>query len=80
MTLYEKLLYKREGRTLDKAFSEAAVGARKNRSTIDQWFTIRAIFDCYRYFSINVYLIFPDLEKAFDKLRMKDALLAATTG
>lgn len=54
--------------------SNLQCGGKKNRSTADQLFVLRAILDYNKYLNNEIYLIFGDIEKCFDKLWLKDCI------
>ena len=56
-------------------FSEFQCGGRKQRSTIDQIFIVKAILDNQKCRHQNTYMLFGDAEKCFDKLWLQDCII-----
>ena len=73
--IYEKLMLNRQISVIEKGFSEAAAGGRKDRSTLDHLFIWQAINDYYKYLKCSVKFVYLDLEKAFDKLWLKSCII-----
>ena len=72
--LLEKIYYNRNYSKFDKGISNYQCGARKRRSTLDHLFVLQAAIDYHRYIGTDMYVLFGDAEKCFDKLWLDDCL------
>ena len=64
--LFEKILVKRLNKNLN--FTEAQVGARPQKSTLNNLFTIKTLIQQRNIEKKETYVAFIDLEKAYDKV------------
>ena len=67
--LFERVINNRIKRTLQ--FTEAQAGAKKNRTAVDQLFTLKAIIQNRTSKGLSTYTAFIDLENVFDKTWLK---------
>ena len=66
--IFERIILNRQYSKIDSAMSECQNGARKNRSSTEHLFILRAMLDYFQYIDLPVTLQFFDLEKCFDRL------------
>ena len=70
--LFEKLLEDQMGPV---KFDDFQFGGTKGMGTVDNWFIFSAVIDEARRLKKNVYFLFGDLVKCFDRLWLKDCLV-----
>ena len=72
---YEKMIYNRTyPKTESEGFSKYQCGGRKYHSPTDQVFIIRTLQEYYAYRGKNYFIEFCDLQKAFDKMILKNVM------
>ena len=71
---FERIILKRIYAELDKSMTEFQNGARRNRSSNEHLYTMRAAIDYYEYLNIPLIIQFYDLEKCFDRLWLKKCM------
>ena len=72
---YEKMMYNRAyPMTENHGFSEYQSGGRKKHSPTDQVFIIRTLQEYYMYRGKPYFIEFCDLQKAFDKMILKNVM------
>ena len=72
---FERILLNRNLLTIDEKMTIYQNGGRKERGTVDNLFTVRAVIDEAKYYGKDLYLFYGDLEKCFDKLWLKDSII-----
>ena len=77
VSVYQKWLYIRNSITVDKSGSEYACGGRKGRSVMDALLVIKLIQDYAKWTKKEVVIEFLDVEKFFDSMNYKLALIEA---
>lgn len=71
--LYEKAIMERTQNEVKT--SSYQNGGKKGRSTKDNWMAIMAVMDEYKRWGNDLYVLFADAEKCFDRLWLKDCLV-----
>ena len=72
---YEKMMYNRTyPKTENNGFSQFQSGGRKHHSPTDQVFIIRTLQEYYLYRGKSYFIEFCDLQKAFDKMILKNVM------
>ena len=72
---YEKMIYNRTyPKTENEGFSKYQSGGRKQHSPTDQVFIIRTLQEYYIYRGKQYFIEFCDLQKAFDKMILKNVM------
>ena len=71
----EKILLNRRRDLLQESMQPFQNGGIKGRSTCDNLFILNNVIEDYREREENLYLLFADLEKCFDKLHLKDCII-----
>lgn len=66
--VYSRVLANRLQAVSEEALVESQAGFRPMRSTMDQTFVLRQLFEKRREYNQDTYLAFIDLEKAFDRV------------
>ena len=77
VSVYQKWLYSKNSGKVDERGSEFACGGRKNRSGDDALLVVKLIQDYARWTKKNVVIKFLDVEKFFDSMNYKLALIEA---
>ena len=69
--IFSSIILQRIKTRTEEILSEAQAGFRKNRSTIDQIFTLRQLAEKYEEFGKDLYVCYIDFRKAFDSIWRK---------
>ena len=77
LSVYQKWLYQKNSVVVDKAGSEFACGGRKERSVRDALLVVKLIQDYAKWTRKEVVIKFMDIEKFFDSMNYKLALIEA---
>ena len=77
LSVYQKWLYQRNSRTVDEAGSEFACGGRRERNGMDALLIVKLIQDYAKWTKKSVIMKFMDVEKFFDHMNYKLALIEA---
>ena len=71
----EKVLLNRRQEAIKKDMQPYQNGGTKGRAPCDNLFITNNVIEDYRERGENLYLLFADLEKCFDKLHLKDCII-----
>ena len=71
----EKIILNRRLEALQEDMQPFQNGGIKGRSTCDNLFIVNNVIEDYRKRKENLYILFGDLEKCFDKLYLKDCII-----
>ena len=71
----EKLLLNRRKEEIEGNITPFQCGGVKGRSICDNLFILNTVMDEYRERKENLYILFGDLEKCYDKLCLKDCII-----
>ena len=71
----EKVLLNRRKEEIEAQITAFQSGGIKGRSISDNLFILNTVIDEYRIKKENLYILFGDLEKCFDKLCLKDCII-----
>ena len=74
----ERILIERNKKVLEANMSPYQCGGIKNRSVADNLFILNSVMERYCNEKKNLYIIFTDLQKCFDKLWLEDAIIQLT--
>ena len=77
LSVYQKWLYQRNSKVVDEAGSEFACGGRRKRSGMDALLIVKLIQDYAKWTKKPVVMKFLDVEKFFDSMNYKLALIEA---
>ena len=75
ISVYQKWLFHKNSGTVDNSGSEFACGGRKKRSGIDALLIVKLIQDYVKWSKKEVVIEFLDIEKFFDSMNYKLALI-----
>ena len=67
-TVFASVILQRIRKRTDEILTESQAGFRKDRSTIDQLFSLRLLTEKYTEFSKSLYICYVDYQKAFDSV------------
>ena len=77
LSVYQKWLYQRNSKIVDESGSEFACGGRRERSVMDALLILKLVQDYARWTKQIVVMKFLDVEKFFDSMNYKLALIEA---
>ena len=77
LTIYQKWLYSKNAEKVDRNGSEYACGGRKERAVQDALLIVKLIQDYSRWTKKQIIIEFLDVEKFFDSMNFKKALIEA---
>ena len=77
ISVYQKWLYQKNSGVVDEAGSEFAFGGRKERSGMDALLVLKLVQDYVKWTKKEVVIKFLDVEKFFDSMNYKLALIEA---
>ena len=77
LSVYQKWLYLKNSGVVDEAGSEFAIGGRKERSGMDALLVLKLVQDYAKWTKKEVVFEFLDIEKFFDSMNYKLALIEA---
>ncbi len=77
ISIYQKWLYKRNSEKVDSVGSEFACGGRKKRSGLEALLIVKLMQDYAKWAKKKLVIKFLDVEKFFDKINYKVALIEA---
>ena len=77
LSVYQKWLYQKRSGVVDESGSEFAIGGRRERAVIDALLILKLVQDYARWTKKEIIIKFLDVEKFFDSMNYKLALIEA---